>query len=76
MKKTVHLLLGLILFPLAVSAQSLPKAEEAYAKGDYTAALAQYEQILQTATGEDRLQAQLRKAACQYNLGDHGDLLE
>lgn len=71
MKKTVHLLLGLILFPLAVSAQSLPKAEEAYAKGDYTAALAQYEQILQTATGEDRLQAQLRKAACQYNLGEY-----
>lgn len=71
MKKTVHLLLGLILFPLAVSAQSLPKAEEAYAKGDYTAALTQYEQILQTATGEDRLQAQLRKAACQYNLGEY-----
>lgn len=71
MKKTVHLLLGLILFPLAVGAQSLPKAEEAYAKGDYTAALTQYEQILQTATGEDRLQAQLRKAACQYGLGEY-----
>ena len=71
MKKTIRFIAALLFFPLAAGAQSLPKAEQAYAQGDFTQALAQYEQILQTATGEDRLQAQLRKAACQYGLGEY-----
>ena len=52
-------------------AQSLPKAEEAFAQGNFTQALTQYKEILKTATGNDRLQAQLRKAACEYGLGEY-----
>ena len=71
MKKALHLILGALLLPLALGAQSLPKAEEAFAKGDYTAALAQYKQLIQSATGDDRLHAQLRYAACQFGLGEY-----
>ena len=70
MKKTVCTLVGLLLFPWAASAQSLPTAEEAFSKGDYTAAAKQYESVLENATGANRLQAQLRLAACQYRLGE------
>ena len=71
MKKTIRLIGALLFFPLALSAQSLPKAEEAYAQGDFSRALTQYEAVLKTATGDDRLQAQLRKAACEYGLGEY-----
>ena len=71
MKKTFHLILGVLLLPLALGAQSLPKAEEAFEKGDYAAALAQYKQLMQSATGDDRLHAQLRYAACQFGLGEY-----
>ena len=71
MKKTIRLIVAFLFFPLALSAQSLPKAEEAFARGDFAQALTQYEAILKTATGQDRLQAQLRKAACQYGLGEY-----
>ena len=71
MKKTLHLILGVLLLPLALGAQSLPKAEEAFEKGDYTTALAQYKQLMQSATGDDRLHAQLRYAACQFGLGEY-----
>ena len=64
MKKHIRILLAFLFFPLAAGAQSLPKAEEAYAQGNFANALTQYEQIIQTATGSDRLQAELRKAAC------------
>jgi len=71
MKKHIRLILGLLLLPLSAHAQSLPQAEADYAKGDFTAALKEYDKVLQTATGDDRLQAQLRKAACQYGLGEY-----
>ena len=71
MKKTLYLILGILLLPLALGAQSLPKAEESFAKGDYSSALTQYKQLMQSATGEDRLHAQLRYAACQYGLGEY-----
>lgn len=71
MKKNIRLILGLLLVAFALHAQSLPKAEEYYAKGDFTAALKEYDTVLQTATGEDLLQAKLRKAACQYGLGEY-----
>lgn len=71
MKKHIRILLAFLFFPLAAGAQSLPKAEEAYAQGNFANALTQYEQIIQTATGSDRLQAELRKAACQYGLGEY-----
>ncbi len=71
MKKIVCLLGTLLLSAWALHAQSLPKAEAAFAKGDFAQALQQYEQVLQTATGNDRLQAQLRVAACQYGLGEY-----
>ncbi len=71
MKKLIRLMLAFLFFPLAAGAQSLPKAEQAYAQGNFAQALTQYEQILQTATGTDRLQAQLRQAACQYGLGEY-----
>lgn len=71
MKKTIRLILGLVLLPFVLHAQSLPKAEEYYTKGDLAAALKEYDTVLQTATGNDFLQAQLRKAACQYGLGEY-----
>lgn len=71
MKKNIRLILGLMLLPLALTAQSLPKAEADYAKGDFAAALKEYDNVLKTATGEELLQAQLRKAACQYGLGEY-----
>ena len=71
MKKIIRVILAFLFFPLAAGAQSLPKAEKAYAQGNFSQALTQYEQIIQTATGTDRLQAQLRKAACQYGLGEY-----
>ncbi len=71
MKKITHLVLAFLFFPLGLSAQSMPKAETAYAQGDFAQALSQYEEILKTATGEDRLQAQLRKAGCEYGLGEY-----
>ncbi len=71
MKKNIRLILGLMLLPLALTAQSLPKAEADYAKGDFAAALKEYDNVLKTATGEELLQARLRKAACQYGLGEY-----
>lgn len=71
MKQNIRLILGLMLMPLALTAQSLPKAEADYAKGDFAAALKEYDNVLKTATGEELLQAQLRKAACQYGLGEY-----
>lgn len=71
MKKHIRTIAGLLLLPFALCAQSLPQAEADFAKGDFSAALAQYENIIKTATGNDLLQAQLRKAACQYGLGEY-----
>ncbi len=71
MKRNIRLILGLLLLPFALHAQSLPKAETYYAKGDFAAALKEYDTVLQTATGDDLLQAKLRKAACQYGLGEY-----
>lgn len=71
MKRNLCLSVVFLFFSLFLTAQSLPKAEEAYAQGNFRQALVQYEEILKTATGEVRLQAQLRKAACEYNLGEY-----
>lgn len=50
-------------------AQNLTKAQQAYEKGDFAAAKEEYAQVLATATGENLWLAQLRTAACEYNLG-------
>ncbi len=71
MIKQIRLLTGLLLLPFALHAQSLPQAEKYFADGDFTAAQTEYDKLLKTATGNDLLQAQLRKAACQYGLGEY-----
>ena len=71
MKKHIRFITALLLLPFTLPAQDFPQAEEDFAKGDFTKALSQYEKIIQTATGSDLLQAQLRKAACQYGLGEY-----
>lgn len=71
MKKHIYFIAGLLLLPFALAAQSLPQAEQAFADGDFASALSQYDGIIQTAAGNDLLQAQLRKAACQYGLGEY-----
>lgn len=71
MKKHIRFIAALLLLPVTLQAQDFPQAEADYAKGDFAKALAQYEHIIQTATGNDLLQAQLRKAACQYSLGKY-----
>lgn len=70
MKKHLVLFTLFVFTALGLSAQSLSQAEANYAKNDFEAAKKQYEQIISSAIGNDKLQAQLRLAACQYHLGE------
>ena len=71
MKQLFNLLLILCLTPFGLSAQSLSQAEALFAKEDFTAAKAQYAQVIEKSSGPEKFQAQLRLAACEYQLGEY-----
>ncbi|MBR2865303.1 MAG: hypothetical protein IKC13_03400 [Elusimicrobiaceae bacterium] len=70
MKKLI--LCAAFLFPFHLNAQNtMQKADEAFAKADFTAALELYQTEAKTATGADLYKAQLRSIACQNHLGQY-----
>ena len=53
MKQLFNLLLILCLTPFGLSAQSLSQAEALFAKEDFTAAKAQYAQVIEKSSGPE-----------------------
>ena len=70
MKKLLTLF-TLLLLPFCLSAADLQKAEKLFQDGDFATALPQYQQLAANSSGNTRLQAQLRAAACQYHMGEY-----
>lgn len=69
LKKIVFICIALSGWTFA-NAQLLAEAEKLFQTNNFSAAKKQYEQVLATANGNDKFQAQLRLAACQYHLGE------
>jgi len=70
MKKLSRLFLFLTV-PCCLHAQDLQRAEKAFNDNNFGEAKKQYEVVLKSATGTDKYQAQLRYAACLYQLGEN-----
>ena len=69
MKKYIAMI-GSLLLTCPAWTQSLNEAESAFQKGDFPAAKTAYEQLLNTASGAEKNQVQLRLVACEYHLGE------
>ncbi len=70
MKKLITFF-ALVVLPFCSFASDLQKAETLYQDGDFATAKKQYQEIIKTATADTLYQAQLRLAACEYNLGEY-----
>lgn len=70
MRKIIQVYLALLIPLYAGAVPNLTQAETNFQNNDFTTAKKQYEEILTTASGSKKYQAQLRVAACQYHLGE------
>lgn len=71
MKKIITLFSLLCMLGICLHAQSVSQAEADFEKNNFANAKSQYEKIITHSSGTEKLQAQLRLAACQYHLGEY-----
>lgn len=64
------LILCSLFFTFSAFSQNLHEVESTFQKGDFATAKNLYTQLLDKSSGNDKLQIQLRLAACEYHLGE------